>query len=140
MKNLKTTMNRWATLVMAASIGVWLTGCATSEYVGIGYEAGTHEFPEDTAPWFESRHPRLLDQGFELVQGAFTTPGVFSEAVEDWEPDKSPYTYVGLENQGSYMVLTINEVESSVTVSSYIHATGGSRKRDAASATQRGRV
>ena len=123
---MKGSLHWIAGLVVAA-----LCSCATGRYEGIGYEAGTHEFPVGTTPWADEHHQRVSEQGFEVVQGKFRTPGMFPKEIVDVDPDASPFTYLGLKERGSFTMLTVKEANSLVTVSSYIHAEGNARQRKA---------
>ena len=116
---------------MAGVLAVGVSGCASGNYEGIGYEAGTHSFPVGMNPWADDHHERMGEQGFEVVQGTFQTPGMFSKEIVDLETNASPFTYVGLQEKGSFTVLTVKEADDLVTLSSYIHAEGSAKRRKA---------
>lgn len=129
MKKSKRNVIRWSLFLNTGGLVALSFTCSPDQYEGIRYEAGTHEFRIGTTPWTDHYHNGICGQGFKVVQGTFKTSGKFGEEIVDLEPDASPYIYVGLEDKGSFTVLTVNESNNYASLSTYIHAEGNSWQR-----------
>ena len=91
-----------------------LSSCTLTHYETLGYEAGTHWYTVGTVPG------KRLDAA---VRGTG-----FRSMGKHEAPNQETRRYLGLQEGGSFTILTVVPSEEHLTLSTHIHATGSSQR------------